>query len=306
MPRYKGAPKRADMHPGGGLLVRDDDSVLDATLTLENILARLVQVVTNTGGENSVNIETIMQDVLAACEAILANSNTSIDVQVAIRDLTEQIRNSSAAGATDLAAIEAINTDIRTAIQILDNVVGTHDAAVPTQVSMQGQYAESTTPAAVADGDAVRPWFDPYGRQIPHGANLAQASQDTSDVAPAIMQVLENAFAQLTAPGSTPAVNTQDYHYITFQVLLDIGGCTNVVIRADGSMDLTNWAPLGVVDDDNLVTACAVANEELTITANGTYYLRIRVLKTRYVRFTFVSELDDTDAVLDVVAMAGN
>ena len=97
----------------------------------------------------------------------------------------------------------------------------------------------------------------------------------------------------------------QDYRNHTFQIVLDIGGSTNVVVRADGSLDGTNWAPLGVVDDDCVVANCAVANSELTITATGTYFLRLQNLKTKYIRFTFVSEADDTDATLSVLLMSG-
>ncbi|KKL97706.1 hypothetical protein LCGC14_1831780, partial [marine sediment metagenome] len=181
----------------------------------------------------------------------------------------------------------------------------THDAAAPAQLAIMGGVAETTVPAAVADGDAVRVNYDPYGRHRDASHNQAQSAGDVVETAPAVMQKMEVEFTQLAAPGATPAVNVEDYRNHTFQILLDIGGCTNVVVRAEGSLDGTNWAPLGVVDDDCVVTNCAVANAELTITATGTYYLRLQNLKTKYIRFTFVSELDDTDATLSVDLMSG-
>ena len=225
MPQHKGAPDRAKMYPGAGTLVRDDNTVLDATATLEAILARLMQVVTNTGGDDPVNLETIMQAVQAACEAI---------------------QGSSAASAADLAALELINTAIQAAVETIDNTVGTHDAVVPTQVLMQGQYAEGTVPTAVADGDVVRPWYDLYGRLVQLATNLAQSSLDVTDVAPAQMQKLfETGWAVTTAPGAeTPELDIQDYENILVEyVIADIGTSVDIIVW--GTIDSgTTWFPI--------------------------------------------------------------
>ena len=302
-----------------GLALDAENQRHDVVADIVNIAARmqtavtsLAQIVANTGGVDNVNLESISLAIQVATEAnrdYNAASKTNLDalvsLQTAARDALLAIENTSAASATDLAALEVINTDIRTAVQLIDDYVGTHDAVAPDALAIIGGVAEETVPAAVADGDAVRINYDPYGRHRDAAFNQAQSSEDTTETAPAVMQVGEFPFTQLTAPGSTPAAATQDYRNHTFQILLDIGGCTDVVVRADGSLDGTNWAPLGVVDDDCVVTNCAVANEELTITASGTYFLRLQNLKTKYIRLTFVSEAGDTDATLDVDLMSG-
>ncbi len=61
--------------------------------------------------------------------------------------------------------------------------------------------AESTVPTAVADGADVDPWFDTLGRMVLKGANLSLEAFDVNEVAPALTQILENAWTQLTAAG---------------------------------------------------------------------------------------------------------
>ena len=42
--------------------------------------------------------------------------------------------------------------------------------------------AETTVPAAVADGAGVNVWFDEYGRQVHRSTNVAIGATDISDV----------------------------------------------------------------------------------------------------------------------------
>lgn len=243
-----------------GQMLRADGTILDVAATMEAALARLVvsttalaQIVANTGGVDNVNIESISLAIQAAAEAnrdYNAASKTNLDalvsLQVAARDALLAIRNSSAASAVDLAAIEVINTDIRTAVQIIDNCIGTHDAAAPTQLAIIGGVAEETVPAAVADGDAVRMNFDLYGRHRDAAFNQAQSAGDVTDVAPAQMQVLiETGWAALTAAGDlTPARDVRDHANHTVAYDITIGSLTSMDLIIWGSIDGTLWFPM--------------------------------------------------------------
>lgn len=73
-------------------------------------------------------------------------------------------------GAVDNAVLDDIAaqaTAIKTAAEVLDNTVGTHDAAVPAGISVVGGRASSVVPSAVdADGDAVRAWLNRNGAAV--------------------------------------------------------------------------------------------------------------------------------------------
>jgi hypothetical protein len=98
-------------------------------------------------------------------------------------------------------------------------------------------------------------------------------------------------FDQLTAPGSTDEFECIDYLYHTFQYKITLID-TNVVVRAEGSLDGTNWANLDANDVDT------------TQTANGTYLFTF-FGKINFIRFTFVSEAGGTAAKIDVKYLGG-
>lgn len=308
MPSYKKVPNRSDMIPSAGTMVREDGTVLDVTATLESLLARLVQIVTNTGGDDPVNLETIMQAVQVACEAIQL-SNASIDGRMeGVRTFTQETANSTAGSHLELIEIHAVQdqllalseqirdltVNIEASLDTLDDAVGTHDSAAPASVLMQGQYAESTTPAAVADGDAVRPWYDLYGRLVQLATNLAQSTIDVTDAAPAQMQVLiETGWAALTAPGAlTPTIDVRDYENHTIAYDIDIGGCTDVDLIVWGSIDGTLWFPLW---EDNITSAETL---EDAVQFSG--------VQVTYIRCEFEAEAGDTDATIVFQITSGN
>jgi len=163
----------------------------------------------------------------------------------------------------------------------------------PTRRMTIGVIAETTFPDAVADGQLVNPLHDEYGRQWIKGYDVTSDSLSVTDISPAVMATQEVTFAQLTAPGSTVAVEVSNYHHYTFQVTVAAID-TTVTVRAEGSLDNTVWFNL----DDT--------RTDLVIAANGTYSMRASNRKCKHIRFTFVSEVGGTAATIDVKLMCGN
>lgn len=95
----------------------------------------------------------------------------------------------------------------------------------------------------------------------------------------------KNTWAQLTAAGSTAAFSMVGYKRATIAAVVAAIN-TNVVLRAEGSMDGTNWFNL----DAN--------NSDTTITANGTYGFNVEAAIDN-IRLTFVSESGGTAVTVD-------
>ena len=70
-------------------------------------------------------------------------------------------------GVAHLATIAADTNNIETAIQIIDDWDATHDSAASADGPQVMAAYDSTKPAAVGDGDAVRVLADSYGRLLP-------------------------------------------------------------------------------------------------------------------------------------------
>jgi hypothetical protein len=97
--------------------------------------------------------------------------------------------------------------------------------------------------------------------------------------------------ASLTASGkTTDMIDTQLFSCHTIQMVVSNIN-TNVVLRAEGSLDGTNWFNLDDLDSD------------LTITSNGTYMMYKPTFVCLYIRINFVSESGGTSAVIDVTYM---
>lgn len=175
-----------------------------------------------------------------------------------------------------------------------DSVQAAVDAAAPSERVGVGFYAETTVPTAVADGDLVDLDVNEYGNQRLAGYDRASNSILVTDTAPAKTQKLGPlTFTQLTAAGSTAATNVANYSNYTWQVVVASIN-TSVTVRAEGSLDNSNWFNL----DDSAI--------DTTYTANGTYCLRASNRAVKWVRFTFVSEVGGAAATLDVDLYAGN
>ena len=93
------------------------------------------------------------------------------------------------------------------------------------------------------------------------------------------------AFTQLTAPGATDALNVKTllYHTLAFTIT-SIN--TNVVLRAEGSLDGTNWFNLDAL------------NADTTVTGNITDAF-IFVGNLAYIRGNFISESGGTAALVN-------
>lgn len=98
-------------------------------------------------------------------------------------------------------------------------------------------------------------------------------------------------YTQLTAPGSTTGLEVIAYKDHTFQYTVATIN-TNVVSRIEGSLDNTNWYTLSAAD--------------ITVTGNGTYYISVQDRRTKYIRYTFVSETGGTDAKVNVKYFGSN
>lgn len=180
---------------------------------------------------------------------------------------------------------------IGTALEIVDNIVATEDAAAPGGIAVMGSVAESTVPTEISDGDGGSLWMNTFKQLILAGYNLASGSQDVSEVAPALQVYFIQAMAALTAAGSTVGPSTDIYNKGTWQIVIAAID-TSVVVRIEGSLDGTSWFN---VDDALLDT---------TYTANGTYKLNYEG-KFRNTRLTFVSEVGGTNVTVTGTLMAG-
>jgi len=105
--------------------------------------------------------------------------------------------------------------------------------------------------------------------------------------------IIERTFAQITTPGVTSPINTYDVLDHTFQIKTS-SVSTNVIVRAEGSLDGTNYFNM---NDDATDT---------TYTADGTYLLHKFDFKTKFVRLRMVSESGGTSVNVDVKYIGGN
>ena len=93
-------------------------------------------------------------------------------------------------------------------------------------------------------------------------------------------------FAQLTAAGVTAAIGCGDFSEHVLQYTVAAIN-TNVVLRAEGSLDGTNFFNLSKSDADT------------TVTANGTDAFVYIGKGINYIRLRLVSESGGTDATVD-------
>jgi len=98
-------------------------------------------------------------------------------------------------------------------------------------------------------------------------------------------------YTNLTAPGSTTGLSVLRYKDHVFQyTITNID--TNVVIRVEGSLDDTSWYTM--------------LSDDVTKLANGTYDVVVNDRRTKYIRFTFVSETGGTAAVIAIKYFGSN
>lgn len=100
-------------------------------------------------------------------------------------------------------------------------------------------------------------------------------------------------FPQLTAPGSTDVIRVSGCKNFIYQYTV-ASIDTNVVVRAEGSLDNSNWINLDVDNADTTVT---------TNSTDGFHYDGDGELS--YARFRFISESGGTAATIDVIIKIG-
>lgn len=92
---------------------------------------------------------------------------------------------------------------------------------------------------------------------------------------------------QLTAPGTTQALDISNYSNVTCQfVVANIN--TSVTVRVEGSNDGTNWFNLAIGDAETIITTNKISSFVLQ---------NIAIYR---IRFNFVSESGGTNAIIDV------
>ncbi len=154
----------------------------------------------------------------------------------------------------------------------LDNTVGTHDLDVATQHLNVGTKAETTVPAAVADGDDVQLNSDEYGRLRSAEFDSATGTAQVTDAAPAQMQVLiEDGWAALAAAGDlTPWRDIRDYENVTVTYDITMASLASMDLIIWGSADQVLRYPIAAWN----VLAAGILEDAITISSNQHTYIQ--------------------------------
>ena len=108
--------------------------------------------------------------------------------------------------------------------------------------------------------------------------------------------------AQLTAVGQTTAVNVEGFLYHTYQVKGVENTSTDVRYQFEASLDGTTFFIVFPINP--AVTGYTSSGGLHTVTADGTYQFEF-IGKYLEMRFNWVTETGNTDAVIDVLEMHG-
>ena len=137
----------------------------------------------------------------------------------------------------------------------------------------------------------TRTWnLDSSTDSVATNVNVNLDSTDSITIHPAWESA---SFAQLNDTGTTSSLNVEKFSNHTFQ-LVTANISTNAIVRAEGSLDDSNW--FNMSDD----------NSDTTLTTDGTYCMYKANFKTKYIRVNFVSESGATNTTIDVDYMGGN
>lgn len=163
-------------------------------------------------------------------------------------------------------------------------------------------FAQTGIPGPSVEHNVVTPWYDEYGRQVTKGYNSSLGAVEVEEQSPALIQAL-GPFSEtgLTAPGFTSQQNILDYELVTYQATVSAID-TNVVLNVQQSADGSNWFIAKL--ENSAVTGMSIANNQATITENGTYGLTSR-RQGQFARLQFESESGGTNAVVNSQFLAG-
>ena len=112
--------------------------------------------------------------------------------------------------------------------------------------------------------------------------------------------------AQLTAVGQTTAVDVEGFLYHTYSVNSVENTSTDVRYQIEGTLDGSNWFVL--IPTNAAITGYTVSNGLITVTVDpgsDTSYVFQFLGKFKEMRFNWITETGDTDAVIDVLEIHG-
>jgi hypothetical protein len=215
-------------------------------------------------------------------------------------------RANATADTPDEGDLSQLSVDLTSNLRTrVDLAQGTHDSAAPSQILMQGQFAETTVPAAVADGDAVRPNFNEYGEPRDAAFDYSALATRIVDPSPALQtKIGPLSFTQIDEPGVTAATNCRPYKNFCWQCVVG-GSPVATTLTVEGSHDNSNW--FDVTIDSTAKENMAVANNIATISAAGTFEVRGSRLATAYIRLKVMGTSGSPDiATVDCQLILGN
>lgn len=176
---------------------------------------------------------------------------------------------------------------------VISTVSNVNFPTVITNIQGSGMFITMTNPDASANTITITILTDyrnSAGALQIKGFNTTTGTFDVSVNNFPDNTTLKITNTQLTAPGSTPAVDVSLYKKHSYQILVAaINSSVTYIVQV--SEDATNWSDHG---------------EEETVYANGTYNVGPIDSKYKYMRFTFLSEAGGTAVTLDVVEFHGN
>lgn len=198
--------------------------------------------------------------------------------------------------------VERLLTGISGDVSNLNDLTqSTGDASVNFGI-LNFAIAQTGQAGSVNEHGVVAPWFDELGRQIIKGYNTSENALDVLEQSPALTDT-SGPFSEtgLTEPGFTSQQNILNYELITYQTTISSID-TNVVLEIEQSNDASNWFTSRL--ENTAVTGMSIANNQVTVTENGTFGLTTR-RQGQWSRLQFVSESGGTSATVSANFLAG-
>lgn len=153
-----------------------------------------------------------------------------------------------------------------------------------TTILQMGGIAETATPSAVSDGQAVAMWMDEYGRPVIYGANLSLNAIDVNNISDPIISRLGpiTNMSAVTSATTGTAIDISNYHNFTVHVETSATSAGSV-FAIQSSLDGTNWAT--IVSD-------TISSDGVTeYSGSNVAYVYLRTLISSYTDGGFTSKL---------------
>ena len=143
--------------------------------------------------------------------------------------------------------------------------------AANSKVVQLGGVAATGNPVAVGEGQAVKAFFDEYGRQVIASYNSLMDALNVNIVNQALLNTLGPVTnldgATSTGPGGAVTVN--GFHNITVHFLAT--GTVDMTVVCENSLDGVHWVPCGEI------TISATSNNEMTFDNVRYEYFRTNI-----------------------------